>query len=311
MKKSPASSDSVTLHQLRAFDGAARLGSQTLAANEFGVRPATVAAQVAALESALGLELFEQTEGGLRLTEVGRALWPHARDVMSASEVAAVAMDEMAGRGVRGLRVVADSTVGVYIVPKLLGALRLEHLDLHCAVEILNRSAAGARLLSGEADVAIMGQLPQGEELVVRDFVDNHIVVIAAPEHPLAGASRVPLSRLADEHFVVREPGSGTRAALEALFSSHGLHVRIGLELGHNGAIKQSVAAGLGVAAMSTVAVTRETRAGRLVVLDVDSFPIERRWHLVYVASRRLPSSAPLFCQFAEAWASQLSNDAL
>jgi len=295
----------VSLHQLRAFEAVVRFGSQTKAADELGLRPATVSTQVADLERFLGLDLFERIQGRLRPTEAGQELWEYAHEVVAAANDGVVAMDEWAGRGPRELRIVADSTVGVYVVPRLLGALRSRHPEMRVAEEILNRTGVGTRLLAGEADLAIMGQPPESDRLVVLPFLGNQLAVIASPHHELAGAGQVPLARLADELFVLREAGSGTRAALTALFASHQLSPRVALELGHNGAVKQSVAAGLGLGVMSTVAVVREIRFGRLVVIDAEHFPLQRHWYLVHLRQRRLPSSAAAFCRFAQEWAQE------
>jgi len=123
-------------------------------------------------------------------------------------------------------------------------------------------------------------------------------VVVADPEHELCGKARIPLARLSDEVFLLREVGSGTRAAVEDLFEVAGLPLKVGMTLGHIEAIKQAVAAGLGVSVFSEVAIQREIRSGRLVVLDVEQFPIQRRWYIARLAQRPLLSSVATFLAF-------------
>jgi DNA-binding transcriptional LysR family regulator len=128
--------------------------------------------------------------------------------------------------------------------------------------------------------------------------MENPLVVIAPFSHPLAKQKRVPLARIAEEDFVAREPGSGTRSATDAFFQSHGLTLRAAMEMNKNEAIKQAVEAGLGLAVVSRHTVTLELAARRLTSLDVEGFPIRRQWHLVHRQNKHFSLAASAFAQF-------------
>ena len=144
----------------------------------------------------------------------------------------------------------------------------------------------------------IAGRPPAVEGLVTEPFLANPLVVVAFPEHALVGHTRVPLARLADELFLLREEGSGTRAAVEELFEEAGMPLKTGMVLGHVEAIKQAVAAGLGVSVLSEVAVRREVRYRKLAILDVEQFPIQRRWYIARLAQVPLTTNTAAFIEF-------------
>jgi len=127
--------------------------------------------------------------------------------------------------------------------------------------------------------------------------MDNPIVVLAAPGHPLAEEKNIPLERLAQEPWVMREAGSGTRKAIERLFMEHGLAIRPRLELGSNEAIKQAILADLGISALSCHALTLH-QPGQFAVLDAEGFPIQRHWYAVYPAGRQISVVARAFMEF-------------
>jgi DNA-binding transcriptional LysR family regulator len=134
--------------------------------------------------------------------------------------------------------------------------------------------------------------------LSVNPFMDNILVPIAHPEHPLAGRRAIPLAELAAERFLMRESGSGTRSATERRFAEHGLEADVYMELGSTEAIKQAVMAGLGVSVQSTSSVTLELETGRIVALDVVGFPLRRKWHAVHLQGKHLSLTAATFLDF-------------
>jgi len=127
--------------------------------------------------------------------------------------------------------------------------------------------------------------------------MENPLVIIAPPDHPLVG-KRVSLQRLQQESFVVREAGSGTRIAMERFFSEHGVSLQTGMEMTSNEAIKQAVEAGLGLGIVSIHTLTLELEVGRLVLLEVEGFPILRHWYVVHRKGKRLSPIALAFRQF-------------
>jgi LysR family transcriptional regulator, low CO2-responsive transcriptional regulator len=300
--------DSLTLRQLRVFCTVARHLSYTRAAEELGCRQPTASALVADLERATQLTLLEQRGKHLSLTDEGRELYAHVRQVVAAADEAWWTMAERRGSIItmsRPLRVAADTTVGTYVLPHLLGAFHQQHSNTAIQLSIANRAAVRASLLSGEADLVIAGRPPEVDGLVAEPFLANPLVAIASPEHALVGQSHVTLAQLAEEVFLLREEGSGTRAAVEGVFEVAGLPLKVGMVLGHVEAIKRAVAAGLGVSVLSALAVQREVWYGTLAILDVEQFPIQRRWYIAREASRPLTASADVFIKFLHEYRQQ------
>ena len=293
--------DSLTIRQLRVFCTVARLLSYTRAAEELGCQQPTASALVAELERATQLILLEQRGKHLKLTDEGRELYAYVQQVVAAADEAWWAMAERRGSMTtvsRPLRVAADTTVGTYVLPRLLGDFHQQHSTVALQLNIANRAAVRASLLAGEADLVIAGRPPEVEGLVAEPFLANPLVVIASPEHVLVGQSQVTLARLAEEVFLQREEGSGTRAAMEEVFEIAGVPLKVGMVLGHIEAIKRAVAANLGVSVLSALAVRREVQYGTLAILDVEQFPIQRRWYIARLAERPLTASADAFIKF-------------
>jgi LysR family transcriptional regulator, low CO2-responsive transcriptional regulator len=293
--------DTITIHQLRVYCTVARLLSYTRAAEELGCQQPTVSALVAELERAAQLTLLEQWGKHLALTDEGRELYEHAQHVVAAADEAWRAMAELrenASSEAAPLHVAADTTVGTYVLPHLLGAFHQRRSTVALKLRIANRAEVRACLLAGEADLVIAGRPPAVDGLVAEPFLPNPLVVVASPDHILATYAHVPLARLAEEVFLLREVGSGTRAAVEELFEVAGLPLKVGMVLGHVEAIKRAVAAGLGVSVLSEVAVKREIRYQLLTILQVEHFPLQRRWYIARLAERPLTPSAAEFIEF-------------
>lgn len=293
--------DSLTIRQLRVFCTVARLLSYTRAAEELGCQQPTVSALIAELERATQLTLLEQWGKRLALTDEGRELYTHAQQVIAAADEAWRAMAKL--RGIVSpetvpLRIAADTTVGTYVMPHILGAFHRRRSTITLNLRVANRAAVRACLLAGEVDLVIAGRPPDVEGLIAEPFLPNPLVAIASPEHVLATHPNVPLARLADEVFLLREVGSGTRAAVEELFEVAGMALKVGMVLGHVEAIKQAVAAGLGISVISEAAIKREVRYCTLSILQVEQFPIQRRWYIARLAERPLSTSAAEFIEF-------------
>ncbi len=301
--------DSLTIRQLRVFCTVARLLSYTRAAEELGCRQPTASAMVADLERTTQLILFEQRGKHLMLTDEGRALFAHAQQVVSSADEAWWAMEERRGSIAtvsRPLRIAADTTVGTYVLPHLLGAFHLEYPNMALQLNVANRTSVRASLQAGEVDLVIAGRPPEVEGLLAEPFLANPLVVIASPEHVLVGQSHVSLARLSEEVFLQREEGSGTRAAVEEVFEIAGMPLKVGMVLGNVEAIKQAVAAGLGVSVLSELAVKREMQYGTLSILNVEMFPIQRRWYIARLAQRPLTANVDAFIKFLHKYQQQL-----
>lgn len=293
--------NSLTVRQLRVFCAVARHLSYTRAAEELGCKQPTVSALVAELERATQLTLLEQWGKRLTLTNEGRELYVHAKQVIATADEAWQSMAMLRGIATADrvpLRIAADTTVGTYVLPHLLGAFHRQNPGIALHLRVANRADVRACLLAGEVDLVIAGRPPAVDGLVAEPFLPNPLVTVASPKHGLANERYVPLAHLADNMFLLREVGSGTRAAVEDLFEVAGLPLKIGMVLGHIEAIKQAVTAGLGVSVLSEAAVKREVLTHRLVILQVELFPIQLRWYIARLAAKPLNANTTTFIEF-------------
>ena len=283
-----------TLHQLRIFLAVARQGSFARAAEELHLSPPTLSLQVKQLSETVGQPLFEQLGKKIYLTAAGQTLAEACQDIEARMERLSQDLAALSGVEKGSLKLAILTTVK-YTVPKLLGGFCAAHPGIDVAMLVGNREMLLQRLASNQDDLYIMGQPPEQMDVVCEDFADNPLVLVAPPNHPLVSKKRIAPQRLINEPFIMREPGSGTRLTAERFFSSHGVQLRNRLEVGSNEAIKQTVAGGLGLAVLSATTVVSELALGELVQLDVQGFPLIRRWHVVYPRGKRLSPAALAF----------------
>ncbi|OLZ08638.1 LysR substrate-binding domain-containing protein, partial [Sulfobacillus thermosulfidooxidans] len=202
-------------------------------------------------------------------------------------------MSALKGGNIGQLRVAADTTVGVYVVPEYLGQFRRMFPQVAIMLDVANRATVMERIAAREADLAVMGQVPEDvAEWDATPFMENDLVVIASPDHPLAQKRFIATEELAHEGFLVREVGSGTRATMERYFNQAGITFRVNMELGNNSTIKQGVAHGLGIAVISRRVIQLELESKRLVILPVEGFPLKRYWYVVHLRGHYLPPPA-------------------
>ena len=283
-----------TLHQLRIFLAVARHGSFARAAEALHLSPPTLSLQVKQLSETVGQPLFEQLGKKIYLTSAGKTLAEACEDIEARMQ--RLGEDLAALQGVeRGSLKLAILTTVKYTVPKWLGAFCAADPGIEVAMVVGNREKLLQRLNDNEDDLIIMGQPPEQMDVVSEPFADNPLVLVAPPGHPLVGQSGIAPGRLRGEPFILREPGSGTRLTTEKFFSAHGMTLKNRLEVGSNEAIKQTVAGGLGLAVLSIHTVTAELALGELVQIDVQGFPLIRRWHVVYPRGKRLSAAALAF----------------
>ena len=283
-----------TLHQLRIFLAVADHLSFARAAEALHLSPPTLSLQVKQLSETVGEALFEQLGKKIHLTAAGRTLAEACRDIEGRME--RLSQDLAALQGVeRGSLRLSILTTVKYTVPKLLGGFCAAHPGIDVAMQVGNREMLVQRLNANEDDLCIMGQPPANMDLVSEFFMDNPLVVIAPPDHPLAGKRRIAPQRLAREPFIQREAGSGTRLTSERFFAEQGITLQSRLEVGSHEAIKQTVAGGLGIAVVSATTVVSELALGELVQLDVKGFPLLRQWYVVYPRGKRLSAAALAF----------------
>ena len=288
----------MTLHQLRIFLAVARHRSYSRAAEELRLTQPAVSAQVRELERHLGGIFFERIGRTIRLTEAGEELLGYAEKVCTLIDEARLAMEEFEGLRRGRVALAAVSTAGAYVLPPLLGAFRERHREIRISLEVANRAVCQQRLLHAEVDLVVMGRVPEQIPHEAEPFLADELVIIAAPSHPLVRAKDLTADELAREPFVFREAGSGTRMNAEEFLNQRGITVPVRLELGDTSAVKEAVAAGLGIALVSRHAIRMELALGRLAVLDVRGLPLRRQWYIVNRERQRLTRAAAVFKAF-------------
>lgn len=285
-----------TFRQLEVFAAIARLKSFTRAAEELFLTQPTVSMQIKKLTEIVGLPLFEHIGKRVHLTPAGEELDAACRELFERVARLEMQLADMKGlkRGHLRLSVV---TTAKYFAPRLLGPFYQKYPGIEVSLEVTNREHMLERLTDNLDDLYIIGQPPQNMDIIAQPFLANPLVVVAPADHPLAGAKRVPLARLAQEPFLTREPGSGTRKAVERLFAEQGLSLNVRMELGSNEAIKQGILGGLGISVISRHTVALHA-AGALTILDVQHFPIERHWYVAYPRGKQLSVVARAFLEY-------------
>lgn len=287
----------ITLRQLRVFESVARLLNFTRAAEELHLTQPAVSIQIKQLEDAISLPLFEQMGKRIYLTEAGRELFNYSRSIFQQLADMELALDELKGVQRGRLNIAVVSTAN-YFVPSLLAKFTRRYPDITISLHVSNRENVLKQLADNLTDLAIMGQPPAGIDISSEAFLENPLVIIAPPDHPLCGERQIPVKRLELEIFLVREPGSGTRDAMERFFLHNGIHIHKGMEADTTEAIKQGIQAGMGLGITSMHTVKLELEANRLKMLDVQGFPIMRNWYVVHRKNKRLSSISSAFKQF-------------
>lgn len=287
----------VTLRQLRVFETVARHLNHTRAAEELMLTQPAVSLQVKQLEEHVGIALFEQIGKRLHLTEAGLELHHYIRAITQQLTEAEEVLARLKGLEAGHLRLAVVRTAK-YFAPKLLALFKERFGRITLTLDVTGRDELLKGLAANEIDLAIMGRPPEDQDVVGTPFLDNPLVIVAAPTHPLAAARAIPPADLADETWILREPGSGTRSVTEGFLQQHELAPATVMVMSSTEAIKQGVQAGLGVSLVPVHTALLELETRRLVVLDVIGLPISRTWYLVVREGKRLSHAAQAFKDF-------------
>ncbi|HGG58557.1 MAG TPA: LysR family transcriptional regulator [Gammaproteobacteria bacterium] len=287
----------ITFRQLRIFESVARNLGFTRASRELHLSQPAVSMQVKQLEEAAGLPLFEQIGKRIYLTDAGGEMLRYARAILELIDEAGEVFEDMRGQEGGYLRLAVASTAN-YFVPRLLATFCQRYPRAQVSLDVTNRQQLLQALADNSADLVIMGQPPTGMDLVADTFMDNPLVAISSPDHPLAGQRDIPLQRLQQETFLIREQGSGTRSATERFFSQHGLSLSSTMEMSSSESIKQGVEAGLGLGLLSVHTLEMELALKRLCILDILELPIHRYWYIMHRSGKRLTAVARNFRKF-------------
>ncbi len=286
-----------TLKQIQTFMEVARQGSVSKAAERLFVTQPAVSMQIKQLEDAFGLPLIEPSGRNIRLTHAGEAFLVHAIAAMGQFKDLEANMAEHVGLK-KGRIDLAVVTTAKYFIPMLLVQFGKLFKDIEVTLRIDNRENVLGMLARNEADLVVMGRAPADMDCVATAFATNPLTIVAAPGHALARRKNLPFSVLKDYSFVVREEGSGTRAAMERLFAQHKTPLKVEMEMPSNETIKQAVMAGMGLSFLSMRTVRHEMASGHVALVDIQGLPQVGHWYVTHLSQKKLSPAAQAFKAF-------------
>lgn len=287
----------ITFRQLRVFNEVARHLSFSKAAQALYLTPPAVTMQVKELEGHVGLPLFERQGRQVTLTTVGEYMLVYARKMLATLKDAEDAAARLKRVEVGTLTIGMVSTAK-YFLPRLVTLFRREHEGVEIKLAVGNRELLVKMLHANEVDIAIMGRPPRELATRAEPFAAHPHVFVAPTDHPLLKFGDQTVESLRPYGFIVREPGSGTRAAMEQFFQSARLEPKVIMEMSSNETIKQAVMAGMGLSFLSLHTVGLELDNKIIAVLDVEGTPIVRAWNCVHTLSKLLSPAAEAFRYF-------------
>jgi DNA-binding transcriptional LysR family regulator len=267
-------------NHLALFHAVAQAGGISRGAEQARVSQPAVSKQIRDLEDALKVRLLERLPRGTRLTEAGRLLADYAARLSALEREAERAIEEFRGIKRGRLAIGASTTVGAYLLPRVLGAFHQRFPRIELQLEIANTDDIQKLLKTGVIEIGMTEGIGEAEDLDSRIFHQDELVAIGPPSHPLLRKQRVGARDLCREPFVLREQGSGTRAVIEQALGKRDLSVRPVLSLFSTEAVKRAVIAGLGVAIVSRLAISLELQLGLLAVIRLKDLTIHRPLHI-------------------------------
>lgn len=288
----------MTNTQLRTFVEIAATGSIREAAERLMVSPPAVSAALSALQRELGVALVVHEGRGLRVSAAGEVFARYARQLLGLMEEARLAAAGHVQPERGRVRLAAVNTVGEYVVPQMLAKFRACYPEAEVALEVGNRARVWDLLAHRQVDLAIGGRPPSGGRLATLATRSTALVVVAAAAVGSSGNRRrdTTAAELEKQVWLLREPGSGTRAATEEFLAELAIEPRT-LTLGSNGSIRESVQAGLGVTLAAVDSVARRLERGTLEEWRCPGLPRPRAWHVVGRAGEEPPATARLLLQ--------------
>ncbi len=286
-----------TLKQLQTFIEVAREKSVSRAAERLFVTQPAVSMQIRQLEEAFGLALIEPVGRNIQLTQAGNEFLVHAIAALGKLKDLEASMAEHVGAKKGRIELGIVSTAK-YFVPMLLVRFTRLMPGIDIALRIDNRDNILGMLARNELDLVVMGRAPANLDCEATPFASNPLSIVAPPDHPLVRRKRMAFDILKDHPFVVREQGSGTRAAMERLFEQYEMPIKVAMEMPSNETIKQAVMAGMGLSFLSMRTVRHELAAGHLALLDISGMPIVGKWYVTHLSQKKLSPAAQSFKKF-------------
>jgi DNA-binding transcriptional LysR family regulator len=285
----------MNLNHLRVFASVAEHGSLTRAARALQVSQPAISKQLGDLEQDVGALLMDRLPRGVRLTAAGEVLFAHAQRILQSERAAQTELRELAELEAGRLSIGASTTIGSYFVPSLFGDLHRAHPRVQLELRIANTETIQEAVLANRLDLGLTEGFVASDALSVERLAVDELIAIAAPGHAVLKRAPLPARALEQLPLLMREPGSGSRAVVEAALLDRGLRVQPIMSLGSTEALKNAVLHELGIAIVSRLTVEYELRTGRLAELAISDLRIRRDLHLVTLRGKRSSPAATAF----------------
>jgi DNA-binding transcriptional LysR family regulator len=281
--------------RIKVFQAVATHLSYSRAAEELSISQPGVTFHIKAVEREYGADLFERVGKRLYLTDAGRTLAGYVQRLSLLEVEARVAMEELKGLESGLLVVGASATIGIYLLPEVVGEFRKRHPGIKVSLRVGNKRHTIERLLHNELDYGLVAGPVNEPVLVAEPYLNDELVVIVSPQHRLARETVIYPGELRRETFLVREEGSGTQERMEERLQQLGIEPADTMQLGSTEAIKQAVAANLGISIASRYSVEAELASGRLHAANVPALRMQRQLLLLHHRDKRLSRTAVAF----------------
>lgn len=292
----------MNLHHLAVFNAIAETGGVSAAAERLHITQPAVSHQLKELEDRLGVVLFNRMPRGMQLTQAGSVLLDYARQIFALERSAETAIRDIASLKGGHVALGASNTVGTYFLPELLAAFRKRYPGITASLEVSNTDAIALGVSSHRLALGFVEGPVDPKDLEIRQFHEDEIIAVAAPDHSLAKRKRIALKLFAKEPILIREAGSGTRNLIEQLFAERHLAPDHAMEIGNAEATKRAVVAGAGVACLSRLCVADELASGQLVALDIPELVVRRPLNMIQLKKRHIGPSAEAFIRVLSEW---------
>lgn len=293
----------LTIRQLQIFLAVVQSGSTTAASEQLALSQSATSAALNELENLLDCRLFDRVGKRLLLNDNGRLLLPQAGQVVDAARTIEqqFLMPGIAQGG--GLQIGASTTIGSYLLPSMIAAYRHRQSELQVRVTIANTADIVAAVVNFEVDVGLIEGPCHAHDLQVEPWVVDELLIVSSPQHPIAaGDKKIGVAQLRAAEWLLREPGSGTREAVEQALLPHLHHLRQSCEFGNSEAIKHATAAGLGISCLSQAVVADFLHSGRLLALNTTLPRLHRHFYLIHSRHKILSLRLMQFLSFCRSW---------
>ena len=283
--------------QLRIFYEVATKLSMTESANALFVTQPAISQTIKELEKEYCVKFFDRIGKKLYLTSDGETFLQYVRRILNLYDECNKTIKNSKDLKSGQLKIGASTTIGIYILTDIIGKYTKLHKGIDVSIIIENTQNISNLILENKIDFAFVEGPVHSDEIVVKEFCDDELVIITSPEHHWASLKEIDIKEIEQEKIIMREQGSGTREIFEKLLISQNINLKSSLELGNTEAIKKAVEAGLGISCISKRAVQRENEYGKLAIVDLNGIKITRKLNLIFHKDKNISN---LFSSFIE-----------